>query len=236
MNGRRSVAVIIPALNEEQSIGLVLSHLPIPVPSAVVVDNGSTDRTAEFAAAGGARVVREPKRGYGAACMAGLAVCADAEIVAFLDADFSEEPQQLRDLLAPIESGDADLVLGARVGEGRPWHASLGTWGCVTAINLLWGTSYTDLGPFRAIRRSALDALAMTDRTWGWTIEMQVKAAEQGLRTIEIPVRTRPRIGQSKISGTLSGTIRAATRMLAMILTLRLTRQGRRQSRGVPRG
>lgn len=222
-----SVAVIIPALNEEQSIGLVLAHLPLPVSCAIVVDNGSTDRTVEVAAAAGARVVREARRGYGAACLAGLAACPDAGVIVFLDADFSEEPEQLCDLLAPIEAGDADLVLGARVGEGRPWHATLGTRACVAAINLLWGTRYSDLGPFRAIRRPALDALGMTDRTWGWTIEMQVKAAELGLRTVEVPVRTRPRIGQSKISGTLSGTVRAGTRMIAMIVDLRMTRRRR---------
>jgi glycosyltransferase involved in cell wall biosynthesis len=228
------VAVVIPALDEAGSIGLVLSHLPVPASCAIVVDNGSTDRTAEIAAAAGARVVHEPRRGYGAACLAGLAACRDAEIVAFLDADFSEEPEQLGDLLAPIEAGDAELVLGTRVGAGRPWHASLGTWGCVTAINLLWRTAYSDLGPFRAIRRSALDALGMVDRTWGWTIEMQVKAAEEGLRVIEIPVRTRPRIGQSKISGTVKGTVKAATRMLVMIVALRLTRARRRSGRVSP--
>jgi len=130
-------------------------------------------------------------------------------------------------------AGAADFVLGARVGDGRPWHAAIGTRLCVGWINRLWGTQYRDLGPFRAIRRSALDALGMTDRTGGWTIEMQVKAAEAGLRTREIPVRTRPRIGQSKISGTVSGTIRTGTRMLVMILQLRLTR-GRRQRRPSP--
>jgi len=216
------IAVIIPALNEEDAIGQVLAHLPLPASSATVVDNGSTDRTAAIALQAGARVVAEPRRGYGAACLAGLAANADAGVIAFLDADFSEDPQQLRDLLAPIVSGAADFVLGTRVGRGRPWHARLGTRLLVAAINLLWGTGYSDLGPFRAIRRSSLDALHMADRTWGWTIEMQVKAAEAGLRTLEVPVRTRPRIGRSKISGSLIGTMRAATRMIATIISLRL--------------
>lgn len=134
----------------------------------------------------------------------------------------------MRDLLAPILSGEAELALGTRVGRGRPWHARLGTRFCVASINLLWGTKYSDLGPFRAIRRSALDALHMTDRTWGWTIEMQVKAAEAALRTVEIPVRTRPRIGRSKISGSVTGTMRAAARMIAMIVSLRLSRHERK--------
>jgi glycosyltransferase involved in cell wall biosynthesis len=221
------IAVIIPALNEEDAIGRVLAHLPLPVSSATVVDNGSTDRTAAIALEAGARVVSESRRGYGAACLAGLAVNKDADIVVFLDADFSEEPEQMRDLLGPIGSGEADFVMGTRVGPGRPWHARLGTRFLVAAINLLWGTRYTDLGPFRVIRRSAIDALEMTDRTWGWTIEMQVKAAEAGLRTVEVPVRTRPRIGRSKISGSLVGTMRAAARMIAMIVSLRLTRRER---------
>ncbi|MEI6668268.1 MAG: glycosyltransferase family 2 protein [Acidobacteriota bacterium] len=221
------VWVIIPALNEEASIGRVLAHLPIAAARAIVVDNGSTDQTAAAAEAAGARVIREPRRGYGAACLAGLDACGDADIIAFLDADFSEEPEQLTELLAPIHAGQADLVIGTRVGSGRPWHALAGTRFCVGAINLIWGTRYTDLGPFRAISAPALRALEMADRTWGWTIEMQVKAAERGLRTMELPVRTRPRIGQSKISGTVAGTLKAATRMLAMIVELWLTRHRR---------
>jgi glycosyltransferase involved in cell wall biosynthesis len=226
-----AIAVVIPALNEEEAISHVLAHLPLPPSCATVVDNGSTDRTAEVALSAGARVVREPRRGYGAACLAGLAATADADIIVFLDADFSEEPEQLLDLVAPIVAGRADFVLGAREGAGRPWHASLGTWLCVSSINRLWGTHYRDLGPFRAIRRSSLDRLSMADRTWGWTIEMQVKAAEAGLRALEVPVRTRPRIGQSKISGTVSGTVRAAARMLTMIIDLWITRRGRRYGR-----
>ena len=229
MAGSPSVAVVIPALNEEEAIGRVLAHLPVPPSCAIVVDNGCTDRTPAIAHEAGARVVREPHRGYGAACLAGLAASADADIIVFLDADFSEEPERLSDLVAPIAAGRTDFVIGARFGAGRPWHATLGTRLCVAAINALWGTDYHDLGPFRAIRRSALEALGMADRTWGWTIEMQVKAAEAGLRTREIPVRTRPRIGQSKISGTVGGTIRAATRMLIMIVQLRMSRR-RRQS------
>lgn len=221
------IAVVIPAFNEEPSIGRVLAALPVPASSVIVADNGSTDRTAAIACAAGARVVHEPRRGYGAACLAALAAAGDARLIVFLDADFSEYPEQLAELVTPIREDRADFVLGARVGEGRPWHARLGTRLCVTAINLIWDTRYRDLGPFRAIRRDALDRLHMQDRTWGWTIEMQAKAAEAGLRTLELPVRTRPRIGQSKISGTVMGTLRAATRMLGIIALLGATRSRR---------
>ncbi|MDP1569306.1 MAG: glycosyltransferase family 2 protein [Vicinamibacterales bacterium] len=223
-----AIAVVIPALNEAASITRVIDALPLPAASVIVADNGSTDATAALAAAAGARVVREPQRGYGAACLAALAVAGDARIIVFLDADFSERPEQLVELVAPILDNRADFVLGRRVGHGRPWHALAGTWLCVTAINRLWGTGYRDLGPFRAIRKDALDRLQMQDRTWGWTIEMQVKAAEAGLLTLELPVTTRPRIGQSKISGTVRGTVRAATKMLATIARLGLTRGQRR--------
>ncbi len=212
-----SIAIIIPALNEEQAIGRVLGHLPYPTHLVTVVDSDSTDQTAARARAAGARVVREPRRGYGRACLAGLKVNDDRDIIAFLDADFSEDPAEITALVDPILNGDADLVLGRRHGDGRPWHARLGTSMCVGLINVLWGVRYQDLGPFRAIRRSSLDRLRMTDLTWGWTIEMQVKAVEHDLRWREIPVQCRQRIGQSKISGTLIGSIRAGARMLYTI-------------------
>lgn len=225
--GSRRVVVIIPALNEEDAIGPVLAEIPRFVSSVTVVDNGSTDATADQARAAGALVVTEPIRGYGRACLTGLRGAADADIVVFLDADRSDYPEEMAELVAPILAGQADLVMGARGGAGRPLTARVGTAFCVWLINGLWRTRYRDLGPFRAIRRVALDQLQMRDQTWGWTIEMQVKASEAGLRTLEVPVRQRPRIGQSKISGTVRGTARAGARMLSTIWSLWRTRRAR---------
>ena len=228
-----TVTVIIPALNEEAAIGAVLSEIPDIADHVIVVDNGSTDATPDRARAAGATVVNQPVRGYGRACLAGLRVlppAADGDIVVFLDADRSDYPEEMAALIDPIRRGEADFVLGDRAGAGRPWSARLGTALCVWLINRLWGTSYGDLGPFRAIRRDMLDRLQMADLTWGWTIEMQVKGAEAGLRIREVPVRQRDRIGQSKISGTIAGTLRAGTRMLRIIWSLHRTRQSRRGS------
>lgn len=212
------VAVIIPALNEERSIGLVLAALP-RVASVIVVDNGSVDATAAVARAQGAVVVAEPRRGYGGACLAGIAAAADADVFAFVDADYSDYPEQLEDVLSPIRKGEADLVIGSRrlgrsAAGAHPWHAVWGTRLCVGVMNLLAGTRATDLGPFRAITRDALDRLHMRDRDFGWTAEMQVKAAGAGLRVREVPVDYRPRIGRSKISGTLTGSLRAGAKIL----------------------
>jgi glycosyltransferase involved in cell wall biosynthesis len=224
------ISVVIPALDEEAAIEAVVRHIPALVHEVVVVDNGSTDRTAERARSAGATVVREPRRGYGRACLAGLRMTADADVIVFLDADFSDYPEDLTDLVQPILDDRADFTLGARPSAARPPHARLGTALCVALINRLWGGRYTDLGPFRAIRRPALDRLQMDDQTWGWTIEMQVKALEAGLRIVEVPVRQRDRIGQSKISGTLMGSARAARRMLWILWTLWRTRTGRRRA------
>ena len=226
-----TIGVVIPALNEESAIGVVLAEIPPTVTMVVVADNGSTDATAARARDAGAVVVSEPRRGYGRACLAALRridEVDDIEIVVFLDADRSDYPADLDRLVAPIAEGTADFVLGARGGAGRPLTARFGTWLCVASINAIWGTRYRDLGPFRAIRRDALASLGMTDETWGWTIEMQVKAAERGLRIREMPIRQRPRVGQSKISGTVVGTMRAGTRMLATIGSLWSTRRQRR--------
>lgn len=223
------VAVVIPALNEAEAIGAVLAAIPRVVGTVVVADNGSTDDTADLARAGGATVVVEPRRGYGRACQAGLRVVPAADVIVFLDADLSDYPEDMVRLLEPVARGEADLVMGARGGADRPPHARLGTSSCVALINLLWGTRYTDLGPFRVITREALDRLDMRDETWGWTIEMQVKAAEAGLRVLEIPIGQRPRIGQSKISGTVSGTLRAGRRMMVIIASLWWTRRRRRR-------
>jgi glycosyltransferase involved in cell wall biosynthesis len=225
------IAVVIPALDEEEAIGLVIGEIPPIVSEIVVVDNGSRDRTAAVARAAGARVVLEPRRGYGQACLAGIAAVPDAEVIAFLDADHSDYPEQLVDVLAPILAGEADFVVGSRnLGRRRPGahplHAVWGTRLCVGLMNLLIGTRATDLGPFRAITTTALRGLGMRDRNFGWTVEMQVKAARLGLRVREVPVDYRPRIGQSKVSGTLSGTVRAGAKILGTIARHALSRTG----------
>jgi glycosyltransferase involved in cell wall biosynthesis len=223
--------VIIPALDEEQSIGLVVSELPVSPTSVIVVDNGSRDRTAERAREAGARVVSEPRRGYGQACLAGIAAVGDAELIAFVDADHSDYPSQLPRVLAPLRSGEADLVIGSRsLGRrepgAHPWHAVLGTRLSVALMNLAIGTRATDLGPFRAIRADALRRLEMRDTNYGWTVEMQVKAARRGLRVVEVPVDYRPRIGRSKVSGTLVGSVRAGLKILGTILRHALAPSG----------
>lgn len=225
--------VIIPAYNEEESLPLVLGAIPhAHVEEVIVVDNRSSDRTAEVAAACGARVVREERRGYGAACLRGIAALpSSAECVVFLDADFSDHPEELPRLVEPISRGEADLVIGSRVlGEREPGalapQAFLGNRLACFLIRLLWGFSYTDLGPFRAVRRESLLALGMRDPTFGWTVEMQVRALETGLRVVERPVSYRRRIGVSKITGTVSGTVRAGYKILATIFRLYVQARG----------
>jgi glycosyltransferase involved in cell wall biosynthesis len=216
------VALIIPALDEEEAIGLVLAEVPPLVCEVIVVDNGSRDRTPEVARAAGARVVREPRRGYGQACLTGIAAARGADVFAFLDGDHSDYPAQLSRVLAPILAGEADLVIGSRrQGRRAPgaqlWHADLGTRLCVLLMNLLIGTRATDLGPFRAISAPALARLEMRDKNFGWTVEMQVKAARRGLRVAEVPVDYRRRLGRSKVSGTLLGSFRAGAKILGTI-------------------
>jgi glycosyltransferase involved in cell wall biosynthesis len=225
------VDAVIPALNEEASIGRVLDALPRPpVRRVVVADNGSTDRTAEVARDRGARVVTEPRRGYGAACLRALAALrADPPaVVLFLDGDLSDDPSEAPRLLEPIAAGRADLVVGSRVlGEAEPGSLTpaqkFGNWLATRLLRLFYGARYTDLGPFRAIRWDALESLGMRDPDFGWTVEMQVKAARRGLRHEEVPVRYRKRVGVSKVSGTLSGTLRAGTKILGTIARDRLT-------------
>ena len=216
------IAVIIPALDEEEAIGLVIGAIPAGVDDIIVVDNGSRDRTAEVARQAGARVVQEPRRGYGQACLAGIAAAGPADILVFLDGDRSDYPQQLDAVVGPILAGEADLVIGSRhLGRrapgAHPWHAVLGTRLSVGLMNLSIGTRATDLGPFRAITASALRQLAMRDRNYGWTVEMQVKAQRAGLRVVEVPVDYRPRIGKSKVSGTVVGSLCAGFKILATI-------------------
>jgi glycosyltransferase involved in cell wall biosynthesis len=227
--GSARVSVIIPAVDEEAAIGLVVGEIPARGFDVVVVDNGSRDRTAEVARAAGARVVAEPRRGYGRACLTGIAAAPSAEVYVFLDGDHSDYPGQIVDVLAPIEAGEADFVvgsrrLGRRAPGSHPRHAVLGTRLCVGLMNLLIGTRATDLGPFRAITATALARLGMRDPDFGWTVEMQVKAARAGLRVREVPVDYRPRIGTSKVSGTVRGTVGAAAKILGTIVRHALRR------------
>lgn len=222
MREKSKVAVIIPALNEEAAIGGVVAAIPAWVDDIIVVDNGSTDATAAIAGEAGARVIREPKRGYGAACLAGLAALSDPDIVVFMDGDGSDVPAEMTLLVDPIIQGRADLVIGSRVlGAREPGaltpQARFGNWLACRLIQLFWGRRYTDLGPFRAIRRRALAALDMQDRDYGWTVEMQVKAVRRGLRVGEAPVSYRRRLGASKISGTLRGVLGAGLKILYII-------------------
>jgi glycosyltransferase involved in cell wall biosynthesis len=222
------IAVVIPALDEEGSIGLVLDALPCDVAPVVVVDNGSRDRTADVARAHGAVVIHEPRRGYGMACLAGLDLLRShsqgpPDVVCFLDGDASDDPADLPRLVAPLLSGEADLVVGSRTRGGAQRGALLpqarfGNALATFLIRVLFGARFTDLGPFRAIRWSALEKLAMRDRGFGWTVEMQVKAARARLRHREVSVRYRRRhAGRSKVTGTIRGSVLAGATILATI-------------------
>ena len=234
----REVAVLIPALDEEPALPGVLAAIPRagpPGPDAwrvrtiVVVDNGSRDRTAQVARAAGVTVVAEPRRGYGAACLAGLATlrAAPPGIVVFMDADASDDPSQLGELLEPLIRDRADLVIGSRT-RGEREHGSLtlpqrfGNRLATALLRALFGLRATDLGPFRAVRWEVLESLGMRDRDFGWTVEMQARAARAGLCVIEVPVRYRRRIGRSKISGTVRGVIGAGWKILFTIGRVRL--------------
>ncbi len=220
-NGQR-VGVVIPALNEEQAIGKVIGEIPKWVDAIIVADNGSQDATDSVARQAGAQVVRENDSGYGAACLAGIAALPSVDIVVFLDGDYSDYPEDMEPIVAPILQKQADLVIGSRILGGAE-RGSLtpqqvfGNWLATRLIGLIWGERFTDLGPFRAIRFDALNALAMSDRDYGWTVEMQVKAAKAGLRCAEVPVRYRRRIGASKISGTINGTFKAGAKIISVI-------------------
>jgi len=215
------VDVVIPALNEEEALPKVLAAIP-EVRRVVVADNGSTDRTAEVARAGGAEVVHQPEKGYGAACLLALAhLEADPpDVVVFLDGDYSDFPQDLDLLVRPIEQGEAELVIGARRpierGALTPQQHVGNAIACL-ALRCLYGARYSDLGPFRAITWDALERLEMRDRNYGWTVEMQIKAAKKGISHAEVPVRYRARIGESKVSGTVRGTLGASAKILGLL-------------------
>ena len=223
------ISVIIPAFNEEGSIGLVLDALPQNlIHEVIVVDNNSTDNTARSASEKGARVVAEQRRGYGSACLKGISVLDNPDIVVFLDGDFSDYPEELVKLVAPIESGEMDFVLGSRMilPESRSALLPQSRYGnqlAVFLMRLFFRHQYTDLGPFRAIRYESLQAIAMQDTNFGWTVEMQIKAVKKGLRILEIPVKYRERVGVSKITGTFSGTIKAGTKIIYTIFKYLLT-------------
>jgi glycosyltransferase involved in cell wall biosynthesis len=256
------VAVIIPALNEEQSIGIVIDSVRDVVDHMIVVDNGSSDRTAEIARLHGATVVYEPQRGYGAACLRGIEALRESpgprpgasidtrhssfvlspgprpgasinrhsSFVLFLDADASDHPDDARAILDIMRTSDVGMCLGSRTtgladaGSLTP-QQRFGNWLSTRLISLIWGVHFTDLGPLRAVRWDVLERLEMQDRTWGWTVEMQIKIAMHGISFLEIPVRYRRRIGQSKISGTVVGSVRAGYKILTTIARLALSRR-----------
>jgi glycosyltransferase involved in cell wall biosynthesis len=221
---------VIPALDEEAALPGLLEELAVtPVRQVVVVDNGSRDRTVEVARAAGAEVVHEPRRGYGAACLRGIAACRahapPPDVIVFLDADGADDPAELGHLLAPIVRGEAELVLGSRALPGARVEpgaltpqARAGNLVATLMIRALYGVQHTDLGPYRAVRLDALERLEMRDLDWGWTAEMQVKAIRRGLNVVEVPVAWRRRRGgRSKISGTVRGVIGAGYKILTTI-------------------
>ena len=218
------VSVIIPTHNEAQAIERVLADLPSELTTEViVVDSNSTDRTPEIAARMGARVIQEPRRGYGRACLTGLAMSNSPDVVVFLDGDYSDRPSELPILLAPIAEGRADITLGSRLhgrhsGGALPWHQVFGNRLAARLIRLLYRIRISDLGPFRAARADVLRALALKEMTYGWAVEMILKSALAGFRVVEVPVSYYPRIGKSKISGTVKGTAGAAWFILSLIV------------------
>ena len=223
-----NIRVIIPAYNEEDSIEKVIHDIPSVVQEIIVVSNHSSDDTEKNALRAGATVLREPRKGYGYACLKGLDYIAKfkeselPDIVVFLDGDYSDYPEQLTELIAPILEGQIDLVIGSRVKQLREAGSMtpqqvFGNWLATFLMKLLFGATFTDLGPFRAIKYKKLLQLRMQDKTYGWTIEMQLKAIKQGFSYVEIPVKYRNRIGISKVSGTLKGSILAGIKILGWI-------------------
>jgi glycosyltransferase involved in cell wall biosynthesis len=220
------IKLIIPAFNEENSIAKVINDVPKIVDEIIVVDNNSTDETAKNAKKAGATVLKEVKKGYGFACLSGLDYIAKQTekptIVVFLDGDYSDYPEQLTDIIQPIIEKNIDFVIGARVKNLREKGAMtpqqiFGNWLATTLMKMFFGSKFTDLGPFRAIKYDKLIALKMTDKTYGWTVEMQLKVLRKKMSYIEIPVKYRNRIGTSKVSGTVKGSIFAGIKILSWI-------------------
>lgn len=218
------VKVVIPANNEEQSIGLVVRDIPKDIVSEiVVVNNASTDNTVAVAREAGATVLDEPVPGYGRACLKGISYLAapdkQPDILVFLDGDYSDYPEELGDVIAPILNGKADMVIGSRAlgqreGGSMTFPQVFGNWLATTLMRLFYRVRFTDLGPFRAIRFDKLLEINMVDKTYGWTVEMQVKAARHKLKTAEVPVNYKRRIGVSKVSGTIKGTVMAGYKII----------------------
>ena len=221
-----SIKVIIPAYNEEASIAKVISEIPSEVDEIIVVNNNSTDGTKENAARAGATVLDEERKGYGYACLKGMDYIAGLEnqptIIVFLDGDYSDYPEELIEVVRPIVEDDIDLVIGSRVKERREYGAMtpqqiFGNWLATKLMGLFFGATFTDLGPFRAIKYDKLLSLQMEDKTYGWTVEMQLKAIKKGLSYTEVPVRYKNRIGVSKVSGTVKGSVLAGMKILTWI-------------------
>jgi glycosyltransferase involved in cell wall biosynthesis len=219
------ISVIIPAFNEEASIGLVVNDIPKEiVKHVIVVNNGSTDNTVEVAKKAGAIVVDEPRKGYGWACLKGISKSKELNttIVVFMDGDYSDYPEEIKDILEPILNNQKELVIGSRV-LGKREKGSLtpqqifGNWLATKLMRIFYRAKFTDLGPFRAITSSALEKLKMDDKTYGWTIEMQIKAAKHKMQFCEVPVNYKKRIGISKVSGTVKGTIYAGIKIIFAI-------------------
>jgi glycosyltransferase involved in cell wall biosynthesis len=234
------VTVITPTRNEARAIGHVLADIPANlVTEVIVVDNDSTDGTPEIAARMGARIISETRRGYGRACLTGLAAANEPDVVVFLDGDYSDRPAELPLLLAPIAEGRADITLGSRLaGRGVSgalvWHSRFGNWLAAQLITRLYGVKITDLGPFRAARADVLRKVCLEETTYGWAVELILKAASQGFRIIEVPVSYHPRIGRSKISGTFRGTIGATWFILSRI-AVHYFRRGQKQRATPPK-
>jgi glycosyltransferase involved in cell wall biosynthesis len=237
MSTRPTAAVVIPCLNEEESIGLLVADvkavaadpvLPIDMTQVLVVDNGSTDRTASAATEAGATVVSEPRRGYGRACLTGVEAAGDADLIILMDGDRSDRPDELPLLLAPLLAGEADLVIGSRLlGSYEPGSLMpqqiVGNRVAAVLLRLLYGVRVTDIGPFRVIRRDTLLRLGMREMTYGWSVEMIARAARNGLQVREVPVTYRLRAGgESKVSGNLRASVRAGARITATIVRTRV--------------
>jgi glycosyltransferase involved in cell wall biosynthesis len=233
------ISVVIPTRNEAGSIARVLADIPRPpVTDVVVVDAESTDGTAAIAESHGARVVAEPRRGYGRACLTGIEQVPGSDIIVFLDGDYADRPRELPSLIAPILDGAADIVIGSRLAGQRargalPWHSIAGNWTAAWLIRRLYGVQITDLGPFRAARGDTIRALALRETSYGWAVELILRGAIAGKRIAEVPVSYHPRIGVSKITGTVSGSLGAAWYIFARIFQYRWQRAFRHGVSGV---